>query len=48
MQISDLPATILFGSLLILTMLSAYFSGSETAMIGLNRYRLKHSANEGN
>lgn len=48
MNISDLPATILFGSLLILTLLSAYFSGSETAMIGLNRYRLKHSVNEGN
>ncbi len=48
MQISDLPATVLFGSLFILTMLSAYFSGSETAMIGLNRYRLKHSVNQGN
>lgn len=48
MNISDLPATILFGSLLILTMLSAYFSGSETAMIGLNRYRLKHAVNQGN
>ena len=48
MHISDLPAAILFGSLLILTLLSAYFSGSETAMIGLNRYRLKHSVNQGN
>ncbi len=27
--------------------LSAYFSGSETAMMALNRYRLKHLANEG-
>ena len=48
MTISDLPATILFGSLLVLTLLSAYFSGSETAMIGLNRYRLKHAVNQGN
>ena len=48
MHISDWPAAILFGSLLLLTLLSAYFSGSETAMIGLNRYRLKHAVNEGN
>ena len=48
MHISELPATLLFGSLLVLTLLSAYFSGSETAMIGLNRYRLKHSVNQGN
>ena len=47
MHISELPASILFGSLLVLTLLSAYFSGSETAMIGLNRYRLKHSVNQG-
>lgn len=48
MSISELPATVLFGSLLLLTLLSAYFSGSETAMIGLNRYRLKHAVNQGN
>ncbi len=48
MSISEVPATILFGSLLVLTLLSAYFSGSETAMIGLNRYRLKHAVNQGN
>lgn len=47
-MLTELPATILFGSLLVLTLLSAYFSGSETAMIGLNRYRLKHSVNQGN
>ncbi|MAI42843.1 MAG: magnesium/cobalt efflux protein [Gammaproteobacteria bacterium] len=28
-------------------MLSAYFSGSETAMMRVNRFRLKHLANEG-
>jgi Mg2+/Co2+ transporter CorB len=37
----------LFGSIIILIILSAYFSGSETAMMALNRYRLKHLANQG-
>ena len=38
----------LFGSMILLIILSAYFSGSETAMMALNRYRLKHLANKGN
>ena len=38
----------LFGSMILLVILSAYFSGSETAMMALNRYRLKHLANKGN
>ena len=37
----------LFGATIVLVILSAYFSGSETAMMALNRYRLKHLANEG-
>jgi len=37
----------LFGSIILLIILSAYFSGSETAMMALNRYRLKHLSNEG-
>lgn len=37
----------LFGLIFLLIVLSAYFSGSETAMMALNRYRLKHLANEG-
>lgn len=37
----------LFGLIFLLVILSAYFSGSETAMMALNRYRLKHLANEG-
>ena len=37
----------LFGSMILLVILSAYFSGSETAMMALNRYRLRHLANEG-
>ncbi len=38
----------LSGALAVLIILSAYFSGSETAMMRVNRYRLKHLANEGN
>ena len=38
---------LLFGSIILLVILSAYFSGSETAMVALNRYRLKHLANDG-
>lgn len=33
--------------LLVLILFSAYFSGSETAMMTLNRYRLRHLANNG-
>jgi Mg2+/Co2+ transporter CorB len=45
----DDPSTgALFGSIAILILLSAYFSGSETAMMRVNRYRLKHLANKGN
>ena len=43
---SDLPGFVLIGIILLLTALSAYFSGSETAMIGLNRYRLRHLVKE--
>ncbi|MEX0943377.1 MAG: HlyC/CorC family transporter [Pseudomonadales bacterium] len=44
----DDPSTgALLGAIFILIILSAYFSGSETAMMALNRYRLKHLANEG-
>jgi Mg2+/Co2+ transporter CorB len=43
---TDLPAYILMGILLVLTVLSAFFSSSETAMIGLNRYRLRHLVKE--
>jgi Mg2+/Co2+ transporter CorB len=38
---------VLTGAIFVLVILSAYFSGSETAMMALNRYRLKHLANEG-
>ncbi len=41
----SLPA--LFGLLIFLLMLSAFFSGSETALVSLNRYQLRHKAREG-
>lgn len=43
----DLSVGALTGAIFVLVVLSAYFSGSETAMMAMNRYRLKHLANEG-
>lgn len=43
----DIPLSFLLGSLALLIFLSAFFSSSETAMMALNRYRLKHLAKEG-
>lgn len=44
----DDPSTgALLGSITLLIIVSAYFSSSETAMMALNRYRLKHLSNEG-
>ncbi|SUC78052.1 Putative Mg2+ and Co2+ transporter CorB [Providencia stuartii] len=34
--------------LIVLIIMSAYFSASETGMMTLNRYRLKHLAKQGN
>ncbi|XIV33540.1 CNNM domain-containing protein [Escherichia coli] len=34
--------------LIIMVVISAYFSGSETGMMTLNRYRLRHMAKQGN
>ena len=42
---NDIPTALLWIAVLIL--MSAYFSGSETAMMSLNRYRLRHLVNEG-
>lgn len=39
---NELPLSVLLGTLGLLLILSAFFSGSETAMMTLNRYRLKH------
>ena len=44
---SDVPLGILIGALVVLVILSACFSGSETGMMALNRYRLRHLARAG-
>ncbi len=44
---SDISTSMLFGILIFLIFLSAFFSGSETALMTLNRYRLQHLANSG-
>lgn len=43
----DIPLAALVGLLVVLLLLSAFFSGSETAMMSLNRYRLRHKARSG-
>lgn len=43
----DISLSLLFGILVLLIFLSAFFSSSETSMIALNRYRLRHLAKEG-
>ena len=42
----NVPTSFLFLTLLILLLVSAYFSGSETAMMSINRYRLRHLAKQ--
>ena len=44
---NDIHLTGLFFILLVLLLLSAFFSGSETALLTLNRYRLRHKAEQG-
>ncbi|MCF8778780.1 CNNM domain-containing protein [Vibrio sp. IRLE0018] len=44
---NDISTGILFALLACLIVISGYFSGSETGMMSLNRYRLKHLANSG-
>ena len=43
----DITTSSLFIILGVLVLLSAYFSSSETGMMSINRYRLKHLENEG-
>lgn len=45
---NDTPLGMLISALLALVVVSAFFSSSETAMMALNRYRLRHLANTGN
>ncbi|WP_261815941.1 HlyC/CorC family transporter [Vibrio gallicus] len=44
---NDISTGFLFGILACLIIISGYFSGSETGMMSLNRYRLKHLSNQG-
>ena len=37
-----MPLSVLFGILALMLILSAFFAGSETALMSLNRYRLRH------
>ncbi|MEZ5558327.1 MAG: HlyC/CorC family transporter [Pseudomonadales bacterium] len=46
MNPSELSPGTLLAIIAVLTCMSAYFSGSETAMIALNRYRLRHLVKE--
>ena len=43
----DVPLAAQIGTLVVLLLLSAFFSGTETAMMRLNRYRLRHEARAG-
>lgn len=43
----EIPLGALFGLLVALIAISAFFSGSETALMTLNRYRLRHLARSG-
>lgn len=47
MQVDDIPLALLNGVLAALILMSAFFSGSETGLMALNRYRLRHLAREG-
>jgi len=45
--VSDIPLSILFSALFFLIIFSAFFSSSETGMMSLNRYRLRHMVKQG-
>lgn len=43
----DVPLAVLYSVLAVLLMLSAFFSSTETALMSVNRYRLRHQARAG-
>jgi Mg2+/Co2+ transporter CorB len=45
--LQDVPLPWLAGLLVVLVALSAFFSSTETALMSINRYRLRHRAREG-
>ncbi|ASJ76060.1 HlyC/CorC family transporter [Granulosicoccus antarcticus] len=44
---NSIPISALFSILVLLVLISGFFSGSETALMTVNRYRLRHQANNG-
>jgi len=46
--LDDIPSSMLFGILIFLILVSGFFSGSETGLMSLNRYRLRHLADKKN
>lgn len=44
----DIPLSVLIGALFFLIIVSGFFSGSETGLMSLNRYRLRHLADKKN
>jgi Mg2+/Co2+ transporter CorB len=46
--LNDVSLETLFSLLILMLVLSAFFSGSESSMMSLNRYRLKHLTKKGN
>jgi len=44
--LDDTPLSVLLAALVFLILLSAFFSGSETGLMTLNRYRLRHLADK--
>lgn len=44
----DIPISVLFSMLIFLILVSGFFSGSETGLMSLNRYRLRHLADKEN
>ena len=47
MSSDDIPLPALLGTFFLLLALSAFFSGTETALMRVNRYKLRHRAREG-
>jgi Mg2+/Co2+ transporter CorB len=45
--VDEISTGTLFGTLAVLLLTSAFFSASETAMMAINRYRLRHAAQSG-
>jgi len=45
--LDSIPTSTLFAVLAVLLLTSAFFSASETAMMAINRYRLRHAADSG-